>query len=219
MDVIGNGAYNYSNIQAKSNGGLVFILNLLLTGAITYGLSRFSLNLIREKNPKIEDIFSGFKQYGKTFLINLLLSIFKFLWSLLWLIPAIIVVVLLLAGYASDMQIKEGIVLASVIAAIVIIAAAISLQIFLARYSMAYYIYNDNNEIDAMDSLKKSIELMDGYKIKYFLLNLSFIGWGILSVLTIGIGLLFLFPYIRASEAKFYQEISNNENPVEVIEF
>lgn len=48
---------------------------------------------------------------------------------------------------------------------------------------------------------------MDGYKMKLFLLDLSFIGWMILSILTLGIGLLFLQPYMNTARAAFYEDL------------
>ncbi|MEQ8153928.1 MAG: DUF975 family protein [Clostridiaceae bacterium] len=216
LESIENGYDSYSKLHSYSGGGLSFLLNILITGAVVYGLTRFNLNLIREKDPKVEDIFEGFKRYGRTVLINLLLLIFKGLWSLLLIIPIVISVAVLIAIYVSGGEVSAGLGIFILIAAI---AGSIALQIFLYRYSMAYFIFNDNDELDAMGALKESIELMDGYKVKYFLLHLSFIGWGILSILTIGIGLLFLIPYIRASESSFYQQISIGDNPLEVIEF
>lgn len=48
---------------------------------------------------------------------------------------------------------------------------------------------------------------MKGFKLKLFLLYLSFIGWGILCVVTLGIGFLWLTPYINASKAVFYDNL------------
>ncbi|MGN0187254.1 MAG: DUF975 family protein [Paludibacteraceae bacterium] len=56
---------------------------------------------------------------------------------------------------------------------------------------------------------------MSGHKMKLFLLDLSFIGWGILCVLTFGIGFLWLAPYISVSHAHFYEElIASNQEKV-----
>ena len=49
--------------------------------------------------------------------------------------------------------------------------------------------------------------MMKGHKFDLFFLHLSFIGWIILAVLSAGIGLFWLVPYIEASEAAFYQEV------------
>jgi uncharacterized membrane protein len=48
---------------------------------------------------------------------------------------------------------------------------------------------------------------MDGNKWKYFCLCCRFIGWALLCILTLGIGFLWLFPYIYVSMAKFYDDV------------
>jgi len=75
------------------------------------------------------------------------------------------------------------------------------------RYSMSYYIMLDNPELGVMEVLNASKEMMIGYKAKLFGLHLSFIGWGILCIFTIGIGFLWLGPYMEASNASFYQSL------------
>ena len=52
---------------------------------------------------------------------------------------------------------------------------------------------------------------MVGYKWKYFLLYLSFIGWGILAMITLGIGLLWLIPYATTSLAAFYDKLTEKK--------
>ena len=48
---------------------------------------------------------------------------------------------------------------------------------------------------------------MDGNKMKLFMLDLSFIGWAILCMFTLGIGYLFLQPYVEASHVAFYEDL------------
>jgi uncharacterized membrane protein len=48
---------------------------------------------------------------------------------------------------------------------------------------------------------------MHGYKWKFFVLQVSFIGWILLSLLSLGIGFLWLAPYITTSNAAFYNEL------------
>ena len=71
---------------------------------------------------------------------------------------------------------------------------------------MAPYILKDDKEISAMDALKKSWEVTKGHKMKLFWLGLSFIGWVILSLMTLGIGFFFLAPYIDTTFAHYYEE-------------
>ena len=78
-------------------------------------------------------------------------------------------------------------------------------------YSQTFYILAEDDAISSMDALKKSKEMMDGYKWKYFCLGLRFIGWALLCILTLGIGFLWLSPYIQISYAKFYEDLKNNQ--------
>ena len=74
-------------------------------------------------------------------------------------------------------------------------------------YSMASYILYENPQMTGREALKASKELMEGNKWRLFCLGFSFIGWSILSGLTLGIGGLFLHPYQEAAGAAFYREI------------
>ena len=74
-------------------------------------------------------------------------------------------------------------------------------------YAMTPYIVYDHPEMDADDCIHESRMMMKGHKWKLFCLDLSFIGWAILCIFTLGIGLLWLQPYIEASHAKFYEEL------------
>lgn len=74
-------------------------------------------------------------------------------------------------------------------------------------YSMTYFILADNPTMNAPEALKRSKEIMMGNKWKYALLYLRFFGWFLLSVLSLGIGFLWLFQYMQISAAKFYEDI------------
>ncbi|MBP1754867.1 MAG: hypothetical protein H6Q59_1265 [Firmicutes bacterium] len=76
------------------------------------------------------------------------------------------------------------------------------------RYSMAFYIMDDNPSIDIMEAIRQSKSMMQGNKGRLFCLHLSFIGWAILCLFTCGIGYLWLGPYISAATAAFYLEVS-----------
>jgi len=78
-------------------------------------------------------------------------------------------------------------------------------------YSQTFYILAEDDTIGSMDALRKSKEMMNGYKWKYFCLGLRFIGWALLCLLTLGIGFLWLSPYIQVSYAKFYEDLKKNQ--------
>ena len=75
------------------------------------------------------------------------------------------------------------------------------------RYSLTSYILAENPEMDANDAITRSKELMKGNKWRLFCLRFSFIGWDILSILTLGIGDSWRTPYQNAAAAAFYREL------------
>ncbi|WP_242271510.1 DUF975 family protein [Bacillus cereus group sp. BfR-BA-01310] len=75
-------------------------------------------------------------------------------------------------------------------------------------YAMTYFILNDHPEYSMNQAITESRRMMNGHKMEYFILCLSFIGWFILSVITIGIGFLWLTPYFYTTKAAFYKEIA-----------
>ena len=147
---------------------LLMIVTLIISGPIALGFITFSLNISRDNDPKVENIFEGFQNFKSAVGAYLLMLLFIFLWMLLLIIPGII--------------------------------AAFS-------YSMTFYILADDTSISPMDAIDKSKAMMKGNKWKYFLLNLRFLGWALLCLLTFGIGFLWLIPYIQVSIAKFYDDI------------
>lgn len=78
-------------------------------------------------------------------------------------------------------------------------------------YSMTFYILSDDVTIKAEDALKKSKAMMDGYKLKLFYLDLRFFLLALLCILTLGIGFLWLIPYVNITMAKFYDDIKINQ--------
>jgi uncharacterized membrane protein len=74
-------------------------------------------------------------------------------------------------------------------------------------YAMTNYILIDNPNLTGNEAITESRKLMNGNKMKLFLLDLSFIGWYFLTGLTFGILLLYVAPYHQAARARFYESI------------
>ena len=74
-------------------------------------------------------------------------------------------------------------------------------------YAMAFYVVADEPTIGAREALRRSKEMMQGNKFKLFCLYWHFFGWAILCILTLGIGFLWLGPYMSASTARFYEDV------------
>ena len=74
-------------------------------------------------------------------------------------------------------------------------------------YSMTNYILNDEPELAYNTAIEKSMAMMDGHKFDLFVLQLTFIGWWLLCILTLGIGILWLKPYMSMTTVEFYKDV------------
>jgi uncharacterized membrane protein len=127
--------------------------------------------LARNQEGDISELFSGFRYFLKTFVLNFFILVFTILWFLLLIIPGIIAIL---------------------------------------RYSMAYYIMNDNPDLRPLEAIELSKKIMVGQKARLFSLWLSFLGWFLLGIITFGIGFLYAIPYYNAAVANFYQDVKYN---------
>ena len=74
-------------------------------------------------------------------------------------------------------------------------------------YAMTPYILKDNPEMKNNAAIEESMRMMDGHKLELFILDLSFIGWAILSILTCCIGFLWLVPYMNMARVNFFEDL------------
>ena len=159
--------------------GSIPFAGLLVVCPLEFGFMLCFLRMVRgeDSSEMVGDQFNVFSKYGRYLGVSLLYTLYIILWTLLFIIPGIIM------SYA---------------------------------YAMTPYIANDRPDLDAADCIHESRVMMKGYKWKLFCLDLSFIGWAILCCLSLGIGFLWLQPYIEASHAKFYEELkARRTQPVE----
>lgn len=81
-------------------------------------------------------------------------------------------------------------------------------------YVMTPFILVEHPEMKAIDAIHLSQDMMRGHKFDYFYLLLTFIGWGILAVLTLGLGFLWLLPYMMTTMAAFYNDLKKEKGEI-----
>lgn len=74
-------------------------------------------------------------------------------------------------------------------------------------YSLVSYILADNQDISSKDALDLSEKMMNGHKASLFIFELSFIGWHLLAILTLGILEIWIIPYQQTARTKFLLNI------------
>ena len=83
-------------------------------------------------------------------------------------------------------------------------------------YAMTDYILKDESELCNNAAIERSMAMMEGNKMKLFLLDLSFIGWAILCLFTFGIGFFVLQPYMQVSHAAFYEDLKAQQGGINI---
>ncbi|MGN1033323.1 MAG: DUF975 family protein [Intestinibacter sp.] len=91
------------------------------------------------------------------------------------------------------------------------VSGLISYVIVEILLSQKYYILSDLENIDTIGILDKSVELIKKNIFKYINLQISFIGWFLLSIATFGVGFLLFIPYKTICESYFYEEIKEDK--------
>lgn len=172
---------------------ILFIFNLIpffgaigrfvIGGALLLGLTTYFLKLAREEELKIDNLFSGFENFGSSFLVHLLMGIFTALWSLIAIIPAIILFFVMFGSefslYSSHSNTGIKVLVFFIILGVLLIPTIVAVY----RYSMAYYLLSDHPNIGAYEAIVESKKMMDGNKLNLFYLQLTFLALNILCAL------------------------------------
>lgn len=103
--------------------------------------------------------------------------------------------------------VPAGLLEVVVIVLLSLVTFGIAGVIFSYAYRMVPYLIHDYPDLSTRETLQKSRELMRGHKFELFVLDLTFIGWWILCILTAGILTLWISPYRGTAAAHFYEEL------------
>lgn len=163
--------------NSGGSGGSGFVGGLI--GALfSTGISWTFLDLLRGKRKTIEPFSDAFRGFAGPVILGVIcIYLLMTVFISLWLL--LLIIPGLIKGYS---------------------------------YSQAYFIYYDRyQETDLrpgfLECITRSKQMMKGHKGHLFILDLSFIGWHLLAILTFGIGYLWLKPYITATKAAFYENL------------
>ncbi|CAM3318918.1 DUF975 family protein [Vagococcus fessus] len=168
--------------SSNSGSGIWSALIGVLISFMTIGISFTFIEVYRNPNRKISPMADQFRMFnGKDFVPLFLVQLFTTIFTYLW--SLLFLVPGIIKSYA---------------------------------YSQSFYIYKDLSEhtetasVGATSYITESRALMNGHKGRLFYIDLSFIGWHMVCWLTLGLGYFVLFPYINATKAAFYRDLSKD---------
>lgn len=187
---------------------LIEIAVLIIFVPLSFGLIISFIKLKRGEDVNAFGfIKDGFSRFGKSWGI----AFRTFLKLLLPIVCIILAVLLIFSLTIFNAVINASKPLLNILSVVIYIASIVYMVSRSLLYVISYYISYDNPELSSKECVLKSEELMKGNRGNYFLLELSFIGWAILTCFTLGIGLLWLVPYMQVAVVCFYEKVAKIE--------
>jgi uncharacterized membrane protein len=198
--------------------GMLQMIVFVITCAISIASARFYLSVV--SNPEktgFDTFFEGLTHWGKGILASFWMSLWLWLWSLLFfgIFFALAVIFVLIGtangGFNIDTFFESENPPPALIAAFCVAMfawCAAFLVVLVNRayaYSQMMFIQAEYPTVSVSKTLRASIAMTKGCRGKLFLLDASFLGWGILAALTLGIGALWFCPYISSTRAVVYR--------------
>lgn len=114
-------------------------------------------------------------------------------------------------AYANTRFLVAGLLVMLISMVLAIFTLGIGAIIVNYMYSMVPYLLHDYPELTPREAMKISREMMSGQKWNLFVLDLTFIGWILLSILTAGIGMIFVEPYMSTTRAAYYEDLKSEK--------
>lgn len=196
---------------------LKFIMNIatiIISVPISFGLIASFIKLKRGEEVKAFDFVTyAFSKFSRAWVITG--GILSKIWLplLLYVLATIALVFATTFGLAASAISSSSsfVVIASIIGFALFIAAFIFLFVKSLLYSLAYFVGYDNENMSGKEAAEESAKLMTGNRCKFVLLQLSFIGWAILTVFTLYIGMLWLIPYMQVAMVCFYEALKDKK--------
>ena len=106
-------------------------------------------------------------------------------------------------------------ILAILIGVVLYLVGMVIMLVVALRFSQTFIIMLEHSEINVMEAFRMSAELMEGNMARFFYIELSFIGWALLGLLSCGIGMLWVTPYMMQVSVNFYRSLTGELDEVE----
>ena len=196
------------------------ILTVVIEIPLTFGLIISYMKLYKDEDVKAFDFFTlGFSNFARSWKVSLHTLLKMIVPVILVIFSSILIAVGSIGTFGASFKASYvGISSFGTLAIVGFILYIISIIWAISKsyyYQLAFFVAIDNSDLTAKEAVEKSQELMTGKRSNLFWLELSFIGWAILAVFTLGIGYLWLTPYILIATIAFYKFVSGNNSNVE----
>lgn len=195
-------------------GALIYFASpfIVISPVLMVGLSLFALATYNGREDcQVGMIFDGFEHFGRNLGSMLLQELFIFCAYLSGLVALMLVGIIIGIIVGVSTAVMGGATLANLLLLLFVPLAIAVIVLMLVVYyilSMTRFILAESHQIKAFDALKLSARITKGHRADIFVFDLSFLGWMLLGVLTLGIlNILYVIPYMTTAQAGLYTEL------------
>ena len=167
------------------------IISAVITTWSTLTWCAVSLKVAKGEPVVVKDAFCALPRLLSAVCTDFLMGLFLFLWLLAGFVPVILLTFI------------------SPFFVLLLIPATIPFIMKAYAYSQTFYVMMDLPDISGTEPITYSKELMDGNKMALFWLGLTFLGWSLLTSLTLGLLSIYTTPYINTTYANFYLDLNS----------
>lgn len=189
-----------STIPGKIIYYAIMFLISVLTGLFTSGNAYLYLKVICGRPVSVGDLFYGFQLCpDKAITIQAWITLITYIANL----PQIILNYIMMTNFHRMDQVMN---LMLPYALSLILSGVVSVMLGLL-YEQAFFLLHDFPQYTAKELLQKSRRLMVRHKGRLFYLYVSFLPLMLLGLLSCGLALLWVIPYMAATEAEFFLDL------------
>ena len=196
------------------------IIDIIIDIPMAFGLTFAFLKLFKDEEVKAFDFLKlGFSNFGRSWgvafqtFLKMVLPAISVIFSYILVLFSISMGIMVVPYASSSVSCISIVIL--VIGSILLISSIIWAVTKSYYYQLAYLISIENEDMIPADAVSESEKSMSGKRASLFCLQLSFIGWAILTAITFGIGLLWLVPYVQFATIAFYKYAAGKNENVE----
>lgn len=180
----------------------------LFAGILQMGVAAFYLNASSDNDtPSLSDLFYAFSHGpDRALKVSLILSLIHMICTL----PYIVYTLFIMPVYTFDdlMSLAPAAIESMGFAYLLLGIGELLYFLICLFFEPVYFMLVDMPGLSAMKAMKMSVWLMKGSKVRLLGLNLSFLPLQFISLLTFGIGNLWVTPYMNLASTEFYMDLS-----------
>lgn len=195
-----------SLVVPKNTAGILISYLTMLIAAIfstllQTGYQYLLLNMARGKKAELKDLIYPFQTMPDHVI---LLAVRLFLLTLACMLPFL--------GGLIIFSLFYQLLISRIIMVLLLIVSFFLILRMTLDYSQIFLLYLDNPYLSCREIMHQSKNLMKGNRIRYFYLLVSFVGIALLGVVSLGIGFLWITPYMSMTEVEFYRDLINEHS-------